>query len=120
MDTDRLFADLQRESDEILSGMREWRIAHPKATFVEIQGAVDERLDRLRARLLQDMALSSQAAEGTERATMERPRCPDCGERMAPRGSRDRAVTVQGDQTVTLARSYWVCPACQAGLFPPG
>lgn len=44
METDRLFAQLQRESEEILTGMREWRIAHPKATFAEIQTAVDDRL----------------------------------------------------------------------------
>lgn len=119
METDRLFAQLQRESEEILTGMRDWRVAHPKATFAEIQTAVDERLDRLRGRLLQEIALASQAAEGAERVR-SRPSCPDCGERMAPRGTRDRAVTVQGDQTVTLTRSYWVCPACQAGLFPPG
>jgi YgiT-type zinc finger domain-containing protein len=120
MDTDRLFADLQGESEEILTGMREWRIAHPTATFAEIQHAVDERLDRLRARLLQEIALTSQAAEGAEMAPEDRPVCPECGVRMAPRGTRDRAVTVQGEQTVTLHRGYWVCPACQVGLFPPG
>lgn len=120
METERLFAQLQRESDEILTGMREWRVAHPTATFAEIQAAVDDRLDRLRARLLQEIALASQAAEGAERVTMERPTCPDCGDRMAPRGTRERDVTVQGDQSVSLTRSYWVCPACQAGLFPPG
>lgn len=120
METDRIFTRLQHESEEIITGVREWRGAHPKATFAEIQAAVDERLDGLRARLLQDIALASAAADGGERSMSERPACPDCGKRMTPRGSRERTVTVQGDQTVPLTRSYWVCPACGAGLFPPG
>jgi YgiT-type zinc finger domain-containing protein len=120
METDRVFALLQQESEEILTGIREWRTAHPKATFAEIQTAIDERLDRLRARLLQEVALASQAAGGAELPTMERPLCPDCSERLVPRGSREREVRVQGEQRVQLTRSYWVCPACGRGLFPPG
>lgn len=38
---------------------------------------------------------------------------------MAPRGDRARLLVVQGDEAVELRRSYWVCPACEAGLFPP-
>jgi YgiT-type zinc finger domain-containing protein len=120
MDADRLFTQLHRESEEILTGLREWRTAHPTATFAEIQAAVDERVDRLRATLLQEVALASAAAEGAERTTMERPACAACGERMTPRGTRERTLTVQGDEAVTLSRSYWVCPACGTGLFPPG
>jgi hypothetical protein len=120
METDRVFALLQQESEEILTGIRDWRAAHPKATFAEIQAVVDERLDRLRARLLREVALASQAAGGGELPTMKRPVCPDCGERMAPRGTHEREVAIQGEQRVQLTRSYWVCPACHRGLFPPG
>lgn len=83
MDTDRIFTQLQRESEEIITGMRDWRVAHPKATFAEMQAAVDARLDRLRARMLQALALASAAADGAERAATERPPCPDCGGREA-------------------------------------
>jgi len=120
MDTEQLFAQLERESEEIITGMRDWRTAHPKATFAEIQAAVDERVDQLRARLLQEVALASQAAGGAELAATERPVCPDCDERMVPRGTHERTVLVQGEQEVTLTRSYFVCPMCGQGLFPPG
>jgi hypothetical protein len=40
-------------SHEILTGMREWRLQHPKTTLPEIEAALDERLARLRARMLQ-------------------------------------------------------------------
>jgi hypothetical protein len=36
-------------SAEILSGMREWRLHHPKATLREIEQALDHRWYRLRA-----------------------------------------------------------------------
>ncbi len=39
-------------SHEILTGMREWRLQHPKATLPEIEAVLDERLARLRARML--------------------------------------------------------------------
>jgi len=38
-------------SHEILTGMREWRSQHPKATLREIEVALDQHLSRLRARL---------------------------------------------------------------------
>ncbi len=50
-------------SHDILTGMREWRLQHPKATLREIELALDDRLSRLRARLLQDLALQSVATE---------------------------------------------------------
>lgn len=40
------------DAESVWSGMADWRAAHPKATLSEIEVALDERLDRLRARLL--------------------------------------------------------------------
>ncbi len=106
-------------SDEVMSGMRAWRTAHPRATFAEIEAAVEEQLNRLRAQLLQDVALASAATAWPEAAGAGPP-CPDCGTPLASRGQHPRTLTVQGDQAVHLARTYGVCPACGAGLFPPG
>ena len=54
----------QREVAEILAGVKEWRLAHPKATFAEIEAALDARWLAARAGLLRDMALASRAADG--------------------------------------------------------
>jgi len=105
---------------EVTSGFRDWRAAHPQATFRELEAALDERWTRARARLLEDAALASRAADLTNQPAAQRPRCPDCGVPLQARGQRRRRVTVAGDQTVELRRSYAVCPACGAGLFPPG
>ena len=49
-------------SDDILTGMHEWRLQHPDATLTEIEQALDERWYRLRARMLEDLALEREAA----------------------------------------------------------
>jgi hypothetical protein len=107
-------------SEEVLTGMWDWRTAHPRATFAEIEAAVDERLNRLRARMLEEVALASRAAQLQAEPAGGRPPCPECGQPLQPRGEHTRELTVQGDQTVRLRRSYAVCQACGAGLFPPG
>lgn len=46
-------------SAKILSDVKEWRKAHSKATFVEIEDEVHRRMMQLEAQLLQDAAQES-------------------------------------------------------------
>ena len=110
----------RRLSEEVITGMREWRIAHAKATFAEIEAALDERLNRMRARMLEDAALASASSEWAGKPEGERPTCPSCGSVLTSRGQQERSVQTQGGKQVRLKRSYGVCPACDEGLFPPG
>ncbi len=105
---------------EVVSGMREWRTAHPTATFAEIEAALDERLSRVRAQMLADAALATAAADLATATPRERPRCPGCGERLVARGQHTRVVQVQGGHAVPLRRSYASCPTCRSSLSPPG
>ncbi len=107
-------------AEEVTSGMKEWRLQHPKATLREIEQALDERLAKMRARMLQDAALASAAADLKDAPEEERPVCPECGALLAGRGTAVRELTTQHNQTVALTRSYGVCPKCGAGFFPPG
>lgn len=106
-------------SQEVLTGMREWRLQHPKATLREIELALDEHLAGLRARMLQDMALQSVAADWKADSTSERPVCAVCGTPLVLRGKRVRQLKTSGGQDLTLHRSYAICPTCKKGLFPP-
>ena len=106
-------------SAEILSGMREWRLQHPKATFREIEEALDQRWYRLRARMLRDVALQSAATDWHQTTATERPTCRVCGNPLILRGKRTRQLKTHGDHTITLNRSYGLCPTCKKGLFPP-
>src|SRR5437879_13693985 len=67
------------EAEAVMSGMKEWRLQHPKATFREIEAAVDEKLSGMRARLLEDLALASRAADLRDKQLGEHPRCAKCG-----------------------------------------
>ena len=106
-------------SAEILSGMREWRVQHPKATLREIEEVLDERWYRLRARMLQDVALQSVAADWQDATLAEPPTCRACGTPLILRGKRSRQLKTHGGHKITLDRSYGLCPTCKKGLFPP-
>ena len=111
-------AEWQRLADEVLTGMKEWRGQHPTATLREIEQALDERLARLRARMLQDVALASAATEA--RAGGKAPDCPDCGTSMTVEGARTRRLRTTDEHELALTRRYTRCRACGTGLFPPG
>ena len=106
-------------TEDIMTGMREWRIQHPKATLREIETELDARLARTRARMLEDLALQSTAATWQDAARLHTPTCPQCGTRLDERGRHSRTLLTHGGQELTLERSYGVCPSCGSGLFPP-
>ena len=103
---------------EVFVGMKEWRVQHPRATFVEIEQALDTQLAALRARMLQDIALASTATRVANTPRIGRTRCPACAAPVEARGARERQVRVTHGQAVTLTRDYAVCPACGTGPFP--
>ncbi len=116
---DEVEARWHRLTAEVVSGMKEWRLQHPKATFREIEQALDERLARVRARMLEDAALLSRAADWREVSAAERPVCPQCGGVLESRGAHTRTLTTQYDEAIELKRPYAICPQCQTGFFPP-
>ena len=105
-------------SSEILTGMHEWRLQHPDATLTEIEQALDQRWYRLRARMLEDLALEREAANWQSKAA-DRPTCPDCGRTLIRRGRQPRQLKTHGGHELTLTRSYGYCPFCKKGHFPP-
>ena len=90
----------QQMADEVMIGMKEWRLQHPRATFQEIELALDERLAGMRARMLQDVALASAAAKVSDQDQGDRPRCPQCGGPMESRG-----ITPGLSRPITTKRS---------------
>lgn len=106
------------KSEEIISGMAEWREQHPKATFREIEDEVDKRLSELRARMITDAAISSAQAEwaGGEDAAV----CTSCGTKLEKKGKKKRKLQTRGGREVELEREYGICPQCGQGIFPPG
>lgn len=93
----------------------DWRHAHPAATWDDLEAAVDAELAALRATVLQDTALASDAVD----LRTTRPPCPQCGTPLQAAGARTRHLTTDHDQPIALTRTYARCPACGTGLFPP-
>lgn len=110
----------RKVADEVLVGMKEWRLAHPRATFQEIERELDEELSKLRVQMLKDTAMASKAADVAQREKKERADCPECGEKVQAKGKQTRRLTSQSNRVVEIERSYGVCPQCKAGFFPSG
>jgi hypothetical protein len=110
------------QAQEAFLDLREWRALHPQATLAAIEQELDRRLERLRARMLADLALASQAADlqRTQASSGERACCPQCGTPLHDGGAHQRTLVTLGNQPVELVRDYGTCPQCGGGLFPPG
>lgn len=62
-------------SAKILSDVKEWRKAHPKATFVEIEDEVHRRMMQLEAHVLRDAAQASASRVWGQGASEAPPNC---------------------------------------------
>jgi len=113
--------DLQKhweeQGEETFAAVAQWRVAHPKATLAEIEHAVDEQLNRLRARMIEQAAQASAAAEGE---TSQGLVCEQCEQPLQARGRAKRRWQTHGGQEVEVERTYVTCPQCGGGFFPPG
>ena len=100
-------------------GMTQWRKEHPKATWAEIEAAVDEQINPLRAQLLQDLVQMGETEDWSQKPTEERPRCTTCDKPLWARGEQTRWIQTIGGEAVKLRRTYGACPTCGVGFFPP-
>ena len=114
-------------SGEVGAELAAWRAEHPRASWREIEEALEARWVKVRARLLGEAAATSPARDVKAASAPpaageagEAVSCPRCGAALRARGRTTRRLTTQGDQEVILERSYAQCSACGAGLFPPG
>jgi rubredoxin len=117
MKTEQVKKGWQAKSEEINQGMAEWRQAHARATFREIEAEVDRRLDEFRAQMLSDTANLSASAEWQEGP--DGPVCPHCGAKLEGKGKKKRRLQVRGGHEVEIEREYGKCPECGQGVFPP-
>lgn len=110
----------QELAEEMHMEMKEWRLLHPRASLKEIEEALDERMAKVRALMLEEIAQSSEAAVVGGARGDDGPSCPECGHMLEGGRQDSRSLTTNYNQTITLKRSYAICAACGTGLFPPG
>jgi YgiT-type zinc finger domain-containing protein len=107
-------AEWEALSQQLAGEVAAWRREHPRASFNEIEDFVDERMNRLRAKMIADVA----AAVDVE--VKERPVCPECGKGAVLRGKKRRRLRMQGGEQIELERHHAICPHCGTAFFPPG
>jgi ribosomal protein S27AE len=106
----RLLAKAEAAIDELLTH----RKVPSEAKLADIEQSV------LRAGQQIEQALTTELVDESVRAVVaDRPTCPTCGRRLKVKGKRRRTIVLETGE-VTVARSYYHCPACQTGVFPPG
>lgn len=120
MKGERFDAEWSQLSAELLSGMSEWRLQHPRAPLQEIEAELDERLGKLRARLLADAAMASAAADWRGAVAGEEAKCPKCGRVLQALGEHPRRLQTDAGREVVLKRQYGRCPSCGEAFFPSG
>jgi hypothetical protein len=106
----------EEASDEV----SQWREKHPRASFTEIEDTVDEQLDKIRVKMIQDLALESELRDIRQLAVAERPKCPGCGKPIVANGKQTRQLITRHEQIVVLERSKGYCRRCRVSFFPPG
>lgn len=103
---------------EIREQLRQWRQAHPQATFDEIDAEVARQYAALHAEVVAELSGGAAVAEDEE-GMVPVVQCAHCQIPMQRRGPRRRRVFTRRGVEADIERAYYVCPACGAGLFPP-
>src|SRR5437879_1979307 len=102
-----------------LLGMTQWRKEHPQATWAEIEAAVDEQMNQLRAQLIQDLVQMGETEDWSRKPQEERPKCAILSQAAVGAWRADPASSrTTGGEAVKLTRTYGACPACGVGFFP--
>lgn len=96
--------------DELLG----WRQGHPGASMDEIIEQVTPQRRRLMGPLVSELALA--LGDGREALGQM---CPKCQGEMRHKGQNVRGVLHREGES-ELKRTYYYCPSCQSGFFPPG
>ncbi len=98
-------------------GITQWRKEHPHATWAEIEAAVDEQMNQLRAQMIQEVVQMGETEGWSQKPEEER---ATCGKPLWARGEQTRFLQTTGGEAVKLTRTYGTCPTCGVGFFPPG
>jgi YgiT-type zinc finger domain-containing protein len=110
---------LNAHSVEMNHEISQWRKAHPRASYQEIEDEVHGQLMQLEAYILKRAAEESPSREWGRHSENEAPPCPHCGKPLSAKGQAPRTLQGNGGESVTLKRTYGVCSSCGMSLFSP-
>ncbi len=107
-------AELMRRIESAVDELLDWEEQHERPTLTQIEDIVLE----LRKQIGEEMANEVLARVGGK-TVVPGPTCPKCGKEMRYKGEREKQIESRAGE-VDLERSYYACPECEEGIFPPG
>ena len=109
-------AQWEQLAEEVMSGMKEWRLQHPRQACVRSSGA-GRAFGKNAGTYVQDAVLAQcggyQGGTGGRTASVR-----ECGGELAERTQAVRHLVTQHNQTLEFERSYGVCPHAEQAFFP--
>jgi hypothetical protein len=109
-----LKTELLTQAEALIDELLEWTADTPTPTLTQIEDVIL----RLRKRMSEQMAMAVIGAQEAVRP-VPGPRCRTCEREMHYKDMKDNTVESRVG-SLPLARGYYYCEPCQAGLFPPG
>jgi hypothetical protein len=103
------------KAEEVFDMAVEQGIAREDVTLVQIEEIVNELKFELTG-LLVESVIEVQAS----RQPGPGPKCESCEQEMRYKGEKGRPAIVTSQGEIELERSYYYCPRCKSGFFPPG
>ncbi len=100
-------------------GITQWRKEHPKATWAEIEAVVDERMNQLRAQLIQDVVQMGETEGWSQKPEAERPRCAILSQAAVGARGTDTLVANDGRRSSQADAHVWHLPDLWGRLFSP-
>lgn len=106
--------ELMRKLEQVVEELLEWEEGKEGPSL----GEIEEEVLVLREKVGQEMVKNVVKHQGSVRP-VPGPSCAGCGEEMRYKGLKGKQVeSLAGG--VRVERGYYYCPACEAGIFPPG
>ncbi len=100
-------------------GMTQWRKEHPHATWAEIEAAVDEQINQLRAQLLQELVQMGEGEDWRKIPPGERPQCAILSRAALSTGRADPLDPNDWRASGQAEAQLWHLPCLWGRLFSP-
>lgn len=106
----KMMARLEQAIEELL----DWEEQSERPNFTQIEDIIL----KIRKDIGEELTEAILGELG-EKTPVPGPPCPECGEEMRLKGAYSKQIAGRIGE-VGYERSYYYCPACAEGLFPPG
>lgn len=112
--TKDLKAEFLAEAEGLFDELIKWDENTPEITLTQLEEVVLKMRKRLGEQMAQAVVERQESRQPAEKQI-----CPECGGGMIDKGQKgNRVESMLGG--IELKRSYYYCPKCKQGSFPPG